>query len=421
MAGLQIDIDPLLPVVPELHYTLMQFAANKNIKLEFNTNGLRVSDSEHAAIRISKKFAANFTARKFSHHENLGPSGFIELENGQPDYLSTAFYMLACLQEYDASQPADRLGRFKFENSYQQTLKLATENRVQFCFDKLAEKIRIPSTDIPSRFFLSHDIDLVYGSLLQDGFYAFKRGRLDIILKLLMNVAISRPDWLNIDKIMALESEYDLRSTFFWIVNKGKAGGLENADYDFNSVKIQRLIKKVEESGFENGLHKSISSDTFQQELDRFEKRPISNRYHYLKFNLPGGFDAIEHAGLKLDASLGFAETIGFRNSYGQPYNPYHLKERRAYSFVEVPLHVMDRTFFQYEKKSPAEARQQVINFFEKNNRNCVLSVLWHNNFFTNYKFKGYLDFYKSILLYIRENNFTTITQEELLTNYLIH
>lgn len=421
MAGLQIDIDPSLPLFPELHYTLTQFAVNKKIKLSFNSNGLRVSDSEQAPIQVSKKFAADFTARKFNHLENLRHSGFIELENGQRDYLSTAFYMLACLQEYDTSQPPDRLGRFKFENSYQHTLKLATENRVQFCFDKLAEKIGIPSADTPSRFFLSHDIDLVYGSLLQDGFYAFKRGRLDIIFRLLMNVGMSRPDWLNIDKIMALESEYDLRSTFFWIVNKGKAGELENADYDFSSGKIQRLIKKVEETGFENGLHKSISSDTFQQELDRFEKRPVSNRYHYLKFSLPQGFDVIEQAGLKLDASLGFAETIGFRNSYGQPYNPFNVKERRAYSFVEVPLHVMDRTFFQYEKMSPKEAKKQVIDFFERNNQNCVLSVLWHNNFFTNYKFKGYLDLYKSILLYIRENNFTTITQEELLTNYLIH
>ena len=414
MTNLQIHIDPALSVIPEINYTLEQFAANKKINLSFTDTGILISDSGEAAIRISKKFIDNFTTGKFGYSENLGSIGFIELEDGTPDYVSTAFYMLACLQEYDSSVSPDSIGRFQYSESYQAKFKNAHHNIVQLCFDKLAEKLGVPNHSTPTRFFLSHDIDSVYGSLIQDGFHALKRGRIDTILRLLTNVAISKPDWLNIDQIMKIESEYDVKSTFFWIVNKGWANKVENADYDFRSQKIQNLVTDIEKFGFENGIHKSASSDSFHAELSRFQKKPFTNRYHYLKFNLPAGFDRVEQSGLQIDASLGFAESIGFRNSYGLPYNPYNVKERKSYSFVEVPLHVMDTTLFKYNQSDVKEAKEIIFKFFEANKTNCVLSVLWHNNFFTNYKYKGYLELYRSILAFIKDNKFAIVSQNEL-------
>jgi len=410
----QIHIDPTLPVIPEIQYTLAQFEGNKKIKLSFTDSGALISDSEKAGIRISRRFITNFCAGKFGHSENLGPDGFIELEDGSPDYISTAFYMLACLQEYDSNVSHDALGRFPYSKSYQSRFKNAHQNIVQHCFDKLSQTLNVPARTTKSRFFLSHDIDLVYGSFLQDGFYALKRGRIDIILRLMMNVAISKPDWLNIDQIMKLESEYDVRSTFFWIVNKSQTEQLKNADYDFKSAKIQNLVNRVEETGFENGIHKSVSSESFQSEISKFQKKPTINRYHYLKFSLPDGFDQVEQSGLKLDASLGFAESIGFRNSYGLPYNPYNLKKRKQYSFLEVPLHVMDTTLFKYNDSDVQKSKEMIFRFFEANKTDCVLSVLWHNNFFTNYKYKGYRELYKSILVYIKESRFETVLQHEL-------
>jgi hypothetical protein len=176
----------------------------------------------------------------------------------------------------------------------------------------------------------------------------------------------------------------------------------------------------VEIAGSENGLHKSISAETFKQEIAKFGATPLGNRYHYLKYNLPEGFESLEGTGLKLDASLGFAEEIGFRNSYGLPYNPYNFKTREPFNFVEAPLHVMDRTYFQYKKLSPADAWLDLLDFFERNRENCVLSILWHNNFFSNYKFKGYMELYKKILMYIVENQFKTLTQKEIIDQYSI-
>jgi len=350
----------------------------------------------------------------------LNEQGLFNNNSRAPDYLASAFYMLNSVQEY-YDQDKDDLNRFKYTNSYQFRLKNTKENRVQFCFDEISKIVGIPLRKEKSKFYLSHDIDSVYGAILEDGFNAIKRGRFDAFLKMLFNIAIGRPDWLNIDKIMKMESEYGCMSVFYWIVNKGRINKREvNADYSFQSKKIMRLFQQVQQNGYENGIHKSISNESFQQEITKFGHLPLANRFHYLKFNLPQAYSEIDKSGIKLDASLGFAEDIGFRNSYGLPFNPYNFETGEPFSFVEVPLHIMDRTFFQYKKYSITKAHEEIFDFFEKNRENCVVSVLWHNNFFTNYKFKGYLGLYKKILEYIFENKFKTITNQEIISNYSI-
>jgi hypothetical protein len=405
-------------IAPEIQYLLKlwQVNAQTNVQISDEERGaITIGTNTYDQLRICHPFASRnfFVDPKFNHEGYV-----VNPENGSIDFLYTAFYLVNSLQEYN-DQDKDELGRFKYKNSHQCQLNTIQQNIVQRCFDEISRLAGHTTSSFKSKFFLSHDIDAVYGAILEDGFNTIKRGRIDQFLGLLLNVAVGKPDWLNIDKVLKIESEYDCRSVFYWIVNKGRINQREvNADYSFQSSKIQKYYRMVEESGWENGIHKSISSDTFAQEFQKFGKIPLGNRYHYLKYSLPKAYHDIETAGLKLDASLGFAEESGFRNNYGLPFNPYNFSERRPFSFVEVPLHVMDRTFFQYQKINPQEAGKRIISFFEKNNTNCVLSVLWHNNFFSEYKFKGYLKLYKNILAYIKENNHSTITQQEIIQQY---
>ena len=403
-------------LAPEITFILKTWARDQNLEVEFtgaSNESISIGRGSNNKIQVHNFFNLPASVQ-------FSKECFLLSQTGEPDFLATAFYMINSLQEFD-DQDRDELGRFKFRNSYQYRFKNSTENIVQHCFDNISKAVDIGPRIEKSRFFLSHDIDMVNGAILEDGFNVIKKGRVDLLLKMLYRVAIRRPDWLNMDKIMRIESEYDCRSVFFWIVNKGRINNREkNADYRFASKSIQKQFKAVEENGFENGIHKSISNESFMQEFKKYGKQPLSNRYHYLKFNLPQAYHDIEEAGLKLDASVGFAEEIGFRNSYGLPFNPYNFKSRKPFSFIEVPLHIMDRTYFQYKKFSPKEAENDIFAFFEKNAKNCVVSILWHNNFFTNYKFKGYLDLYKNILAYITENRFSTISQTEIINKYSI-
>jgi hypothetical protein len=410
--------EPIRPVESEITYLLGILAVNKRISFEFvfSTEGSHptVGLTDSSTIRVSTPFLE----RSFDRSQ-LDKSGCFRFPDQSIDDISTSFFYLTCMQEIADNDP-DNLGRFKYRNSAQFQHNTILRNIVQECFDRLAQRLGIVADARPSSFFLSHDIDSVYGAIKEDGFNVIKKGRIDLFIQMLFNLAMSKPEWLNIDKIMAIESEYDCRSTFYWIVNKGKIDNIQvNADYAFSSKAIQKQFSLVSQNGFDTGLHKSLGEESFKSELGKLGIKPAGNRYHYLKFKLQEGFEAVEESGLGLDASLGFSEQWGFRNCYGLPYNPYNFKNRRPFSFVEAPLHIMDRTFF--NRRMPLESiEKEIIDFFEANRTNCVMSVLWHNNFFTDYKYKGYLAVYKKILSYIKDNNFKTVSQTEIIQNYAL-
>jgi hypothetical protein len=397
----------------EIAYLFKLLGVNKKTNFEVIVSDDKTAPTVGVGNDNTFQLSKNFINGKLSA-DQLNADCLFESDNGTPDYLASAFFFINSLQEYNDQHP-DPIGRFQYKNSYQSRFNNAKENLVQRCFDTIASVLKIPNLPEKSSFYLSHDIDSVYGSVLEDGFNVLKKGRIDKLFTLLFHVAASRPDWLNMEQIMKIESEYDCRSTFFWIMKKGG----NNADYDFKSNAIQQNFKRTGVNGFENGIHKSLSVDSFSEELKTYGSLPLANRYHFLKFHLPQGYDLIENSGLKMDASLGFSEQMGFRNSYGLPFNPFDFQNKRPYTFVEVPLHVMDRTFF-HKRMDVQTIEKEILQFFENNKTNTVLSVLWHNNFFTNYKFKGYLSLYKTILQYIKDGNFGSINQQEIINKYRI-
>jgi hypothetical protein len=228
-----------------------------------------------------------------------------------------------------------------------------------------------------------------------------------------MNEILLNPHWKNIDKIVKIDSEYDLKSTFFWIATK-KTGNnkVKNADYSISKEK--KLIPTLSS----NGLHKSSLTTSFAEELKMLPFKTTLNRYHFLKLTLPSSLDEIELAGLKLDASLGFAERFGFRNSYGLPFSPYNISTQKPYNFVEVPLNVMDGTLHRYMKIPLKETASNIIYFVEKNSKDSIISILWHNTYFTDYKYSGYLQEYKKVLLFLNEAGVKSITPEEIIKEF---
>lgn len=342
--------------------------------------------------------------------------------NGEEDILLTAFYLANCLQEHN-SFSSDPIGRYRYEDSYQKRFNKIAVNFVALLFERYFKKwcphVLRNRLNEPTRFFVSHDIDSLYGAFLQDGLAALKGGRFDIITRLIFNYVFLRPDWFNIDKILKIESEYDLKATFFWIVNKGRVNRtLTNADYSINNVKVKGAIQLILDKGSYLGLHKSVSPESFDNEKAKLKKSVIINRNHYLRFRLPEHFDEIERSSLKIDCSLGFAEHYGFRNSLGVPFVPFNIRENRTYRFLEVPLNVMDGTFQKYMDLDPETASSHITRFIESNRQNCVLSVLWHNHFFSSYRFRGYFEPYKQLLEYIRGNKYGFISPDQLYNKY---
>lgn len=422
---MKIYIDDALISREAVRYIFEVFLKNKKIEFLFveeaGTADFIISNTIPSDLQISEEFFKDINSGVYDFKKYFKNDCTIKTKDGSVDYLCSAFYIINSFQEYGDTDP-DEYNRFKYCNSYQYHFENIEDNLVQDLFDKLYKSNRklnqVFKSAPKTRFFLSHDIDTIHGALLQDGFNALKHKRFDVIIRLLLNAALQRPDWLNIDKIMNIEGEYDFKSAFYWLVNEGKLNKLErNSDYSINDKKIRTFINVINERGWENGLHKSISKESFKDEINKLGFLPEGNRYHYLKFKLPSAYRDIQQSGVRLDSSVGFADVIGFRNSYGLPFHPYDIENKRRFDFLEVPLNIMDQTFYGYEKLPAGDIAKKVISYFEKNNSNCVISILWHNNFFSNYKFHGYLDAYKDILGYFYENKYECITQKELLTN----
>ncbi len=336
-------------------------------------------------------------------------------EEGNKDIAATIFYMINCLQEYAAKEDdLDQYGRYKFESSYQSRFNVIEKNLVQHNIDQFVKEFKIKGSKRKSAFFVSHDIDTIYGSFMQDGYWAVKNLRIDVVLKLLSNLLISKPHWRNIDKILKINTEYDVRSTFFWLVNKGYGtNNIKNADYDIKNE--QALIRLIEESGFTNGLHKSSSEMSLNDELQKGNFNSTYNRYHFINFSPVTDWKKISDSKIDFDSSLGFAERYGFRNSYGTSFQPFNIEENKPYDFIEAPLNFMDGTFHKYMKIPSHNIANIIIDFFEKNAYNCLFTLLWHNTYFTDYKYNSFLDEYKKIMGYIYETKIDTLSPDSII------
>ncbi len=409
-----------------LEYILSVLAKNKSVRLTLmpdRTNARLIFDhTDPSSLPIHVPFYHSLLDERKFHHEAYFRNApqLLFPDSSLPDWLGTAFYMINAFQEYDASLnyiALDRYQRFPYDKSYQYKFSCIEDNLVQRCFDSFCDEHlpqlihRTPKRK--SQVFISHDIDEIHSPFIPNGLWAIKKGRLDIVLKLVLSEILLTPHLKSIDRIVKLHSEHDLKSTFFWLAtNKIAANGIRNADY------THEQLARLSKFSISNGLHKSCYTTTFDEELKMLPFQTTLNRYHFLKFNLPDAWDDIAKTSVTLDSSLGYAERYGFRNSYGLPFRPYNITSHEAYRFVEVPLHVMDATLHHYMKTPIENIARDIINFIEKNSDNAILSILWHNMYLSDYKYSGYFREYKKILLYLTEAGIKSIAPEEIINEF---
>lgn len=410
-----------------LEYILKIFSRNISKPLEFvkikSDAQLIFDHTDSSSEPVNTIFFKKLLIKQETNYENHfkdKPYIFFS-DNNTIDWLGTAFYMINSFQEYDTDSfdknKYDQFGRFKFEKSYQYKYNCIDKNIVQECFENFAKSHKLFSEHLVkkkhARVFLSHDIDTINGSFFQDGLWAIKKGRMDVVFRLVMNEILSKPGWTNMDKIVSLHSDYNLKSTFFWLATK-KVGEnkIKNADYSIG--KLNKIVAKT----ISNGLHKSAADHTLNEELELLPFSTKLNRYHFLKFTLPAGYNDLESSNIKFDASLGYAERYGFRNNYGLPFRPYNVSSKKPYSFVEVPLNIMDGTFHRDMKIPLKETSKEIINFIEMNKTNSIISILWHNTYFTYHKYEGYLEEYIKVLMYLKESGIVSVTPEEIINEF---
>ena len=357
------------------------------------------------------------------------------------DLLKSIFHLLSGYEEI--KNPArDTYGRFPYDQSLQYKLKIINKPVVNYYIEVILNGIEQFSRQHNLAFhrnpllgkatlMLSHDVDLIHAYDFKETGYKFKqllgladspfsltgrfREAFSALYHFLNPLSRKNPFW-SFPKLMEWESERDFLSTYFFLERDGK---YDNSRYRFHHRKIRKLIHLLANEGHEIGIHGTMQSFDNPEAMLRttdnlraVSPEPVDGiRQHYLRFK-PGHTARLQaELGLSYDASLGFSEHDGFRNSYCWPFRFFDFEGQRTMDFWEIPLTLMDVTHFihrdlSYEQSCEAVSTlaSEVVKF------NGVFSFLWHNSFFDERLFPGITGHYTGILDQLKNMGMQGIT-----------
>lgn len=352
------------------------------------------------------------------------------------DIIAAAFYLLSGWQEYFSSE-RDRHGRFPYAASVQKKYGFVALPVVNYYFDVLRAAVEHVSGQVlqPRRWgreqaefaaFISHDIDNLRSAWKAPVRAAWQQRQLGQFGKLLWQ-HLTRPDtWDNLEAVAVATAQYGAKSTFFVLPTAKKAAnGTPNADYQLRPS-LRHRLRQLKEAGHEVGLHGSIgtalSANQLVRELGAIQLDAIHYdgcgiRFHYLSWDSAQTPGLLDEVGFSYDATLGFAEHFGFRNSYCQPFFPFDFAKSQEAGFLEIPLVVMDATLHHpnYLQLNPAEILPALQPVFAEIKRfGGVASVLWHNENFDLANTKNGPQQFHEIMAHLQQQGAAFLTGQEI-------
>ncbi|MFH5883339.1 polysaccharide deacetylase family protein [Halalkalibaculum sp. DA3122] len=323
------------------------------------------------------------------------------------DIIGASFYFLSGWQEY-VSPKRDEYGRYPYRQSLQFKLGAPHIPFVNYYFDILKTAIeQVYSVELaprkieshPYTFILTHDIDSVYSGWLQDGYSALKSGKPGRLISILLQKMKGDDPWFNLGEIIAFEKKRGVDSTFFFLARQGTHQGIKHADYSLEDPAIPQLMDQVRNAGAEIGLHGDVeahrSPAALKRSINRCGPTIKGNRFHFLMFDVRKTPGILSSCGLEYDSTLGFSEHVGFRNGICHPFPLYDLENNRPTTVLEIPLAVMDVTLHnaKYMGLPPEQAFSGIEPVIRELHKfNGAVSILWHNNYFSDLKYHGWKD-----------------------------
>ncbi len=348
------------------------------------------------------------------------------------DILAASFYFLSGWQEY-AGEHKDFLDRYPHKKSLQYALKSTHIPYVNYYFDLLnaaVEKtygLKLSPRKEAGQFQLAitHDIDYLNSGWIEDSFHMLKKGRLPSLFRVMAAKASGTDSWFTLDDIRKLEEERGITASYYFLCRSGRIDGIDHADYDIKDPEIRKQIDVLSEAGFEIGLHGSSGTHTdyekLTEDVNLLSRAVKGGRFHFLKFDVTATPAVLENTGFMYDSTLGFAEQPGFRNAFAHPFYLYDIEKDRPTDVLEIPLAVMDTSLQnpKYLGRKAEEAFGEFQNVLEEIRKfNGAAAILWHNNFFSEYKFAGWRKVFTEILDYCEKHQGAAVSASEIVPYY---
>lgn len=335
------------------------------------------------------------------------------------DIFAAAFYLVSRYEEY-LPHEKDSYGRYDCERSLAYREKFLHLPLVNLWIADLAESLKkkflpgslrtVANFTAPTfRFIPTYDIDIAYSykhkGLLRNAGGYFKTPtteRLQVLAG-----AIKDPfdcyDWLN-----QLHRDHKLRPIYFFLVAQ------RNGQYDKNILPhkdaMWKLVKK--HAHYTLGIHPSWQSGDdkalLKKEIQQLEamsnKRIYNSRQHYIRFNLPEGYQRLLAAGIMDDYSMGYGTINGFRASIANSFFWYDLEKDTSCVLRIHPFCFMDANAWYEQRQNTAQTLEELMHYLAICRQvNGELISIWHNNFLGSSKdFAGWRDLYQQFIAQVQ-------------------
>ncbi len=234
----------------------------------------------------------------------------------------------------------------------------------------------------------------------------------------------------NLDLLINIEKNFDVRSTFFFAPEKVLKIHFSDCVYKYNDKiyffgkkkTIADIIRYIAKEGFEVGLHSQWWSYNdpieFANQKKQLEfvlgKKVYSNRNHFLKFDNRLTPYVYKKGRILYDSSLGFNDNIGFRRGTSYPFYLYDLLNNKKTGVMEIPLIVQDSAMLLKVKGlriSVKKCLEYVYEIKEKvKSTSGVLTILWHPHSLSS---KNFYVAFTEVLKMLKEDDpwFATVAE----------
>lgn len=194
---------------------------------------------------------------------------------------------------------------------------------------------------------------------------------------------------LQLRNLVQMSVDRKIDSAIYW---KSSKQGPYDTGYNPRDKRIRRLIDNFRSQGLELGIHPSYatfnSPDLLRAEVETLRQllgqERLGGRQDYLRWG-PQTWLHWERLGLAYDASVGYADHIGFRAGTSIPYHPWLWEQQRKSQLLEIPLLAMDSTLLGYMRLKPENALKLLFDLVAR----CravggVFTLAWHNTRITD-------------------------------------
>jgi hypothetical protein len=365
-------------------------------------------------------FQEDVTEHKIEVSEWDGVKIFYRVGKGDLpfDIIAATFFMISRYEEYLYAN-RDRFGRYDPRNSlawknkflYEPVAniwlnrfgKLLTERFPDFKIEMPEYKF-IPTIDIDNAFAYLHKGFLrttggILMNMLKTRFHNFGR-RLKVIL------GMKKDPYDTYEKINEIHDKYSLKPHIFFLL--GNYGGFDRALSPLNKH-FRKLIQSFTERA-KVGMHASFASFSdvkrLKEEAEHLDEitnqEIVSNRFHFVKFEMPDSLNNLIDIGINNDFSMGYASRSGFRAGYAGSFKFFDLRKNISTNLRIYPFQLMDATLRFYTKDTPDVAFEKCKEIIDKiKSVNGTLITVWHNESLSGIApWKGWDELYEKVVSY---------------------